>query len=150
MRVDDRHTEDKNIECRNVHVGMAGVQGLAEKRVWKGKDYPECSGDQKRIPLVSSADAQQPMYKRKLSECRSRSGTTPRAGAQVLPARAGNDGESSLQKPNELCWTHKKNQAEKQAFSYIKTAQCGSNTLDSSTQEVEGVGFLSSRPGWLI
>lgn len=44
----------------------------------------------------------------------------------------------------------KKNQAEKQAFSYIKTAQCGSNTLDSSTQEVEGVGFLSSRPGWLI
>lgn len=54
-----------------------------------------------------------------------------------------------MQRPNELCWTHK-NQAEKQAFSYSKTAQCGSNTLDSSTQEVEGVEFLSSRPGWLI
>lgn len=63
---------------------------------------------------MSSADAQQPMYKRKLSEGRSRSGTTPRAGTQALSARAGNFQnmeeimENPMQRPNELCWTHLK------------------------------------------
>lgn len=135
---------------------MVGVQALAEKRVWKGKDYPDCSGDQKGIPLVSSNDAQQSMYKRKLSEGRSRSGTTQRAGAQALSARAGNFHNMEEIMENPLCRDQmscvgpikkKKNQAEKQAFSYIKIEpSVVSNTLNSSTQEVEGVGSLSTRP----
>lgn len=51
-----QNSDSKGKICRNANVGVAGGQSLAEKRLKRKGLQRECSGDQERIPLMSSGD----------------------------------------------------------------------------------------------